>query len=65
MDPFKHSPQNPPADHSTTVVFARYPKWAIKHLKHAKRVFIQVPMYQAGNQVLEFDVTKPLIWPRK
>lgn len=53
----------PSADHSSTVVFAKHPSWAIKHLSKAKNVLVQVPMYQEGNQVLTFRVTSPLSWP--
>jgi len=55
----------PAADHSSTVVFAKYPEWAIKRLTRADEVSIQVPMYQEGNQVLKFKVEKPLVWPPK
>lgn len=53
----------PAADHSSTVVFAKYPNWAIKHLRNARNILIQLPMYQSGNQVLRFEVDKPLVWP--
>jgi len=61
--PVQNFTMAPSADHSSTVVFAKYPQWAIKRLRKAKKVLIQVPMYQEGNQVLKFDVNKSLIWP--
>lgn len=55
----------PAADNSSTVVFAKFPQWAIKNLKRAHKIVIQIPMYQEGNQVLTFEVKDPLIWPPK
>jgi len=46
----------PPADHSTTVLFIKnYDKFVQRAIK-AKKVFIQVSIYQNGNQTLEFNV---------
>lgn len=53
----------PSDDHSSTVVFAKHPSWAIKHLGKAKKILVQVPMFQEGNQVLTFQVREPLVWP--
>lgn len=53
----------PSSDQSSKNLFARYPEWAIKKLKNANRIFVQVPMYREGNQLLEFRTDKVLIWP--
>jgi len=52
---------NPPADHSTESVFiSGYSKF-VANLKKAKKVRIQSPFYQEGNQTLEFNV-EGLVW---
>lgn len=53
---------NPPADHSSDTVFLRVPRYFIKKAKAAKRILIQVTMYDAGDQILEFDSPVPLQW---
>jgi hypothetical protein len=63
--PVQNFTMAPAADQSTTVVFAKYTKWAIKKLRAAHKISVQVPMYQEGNQVLKFKVKKPLVWPPK
>jgi len=55
----------PSADHSSEIVFAKSPEWALKHLRNAKTILIQVPMYNEGGQILEFKVDQPLVWPQK
>lgn len=55
----------PSADHSSEAVFAKSPEWAVKHLRNAKSILIQIPMYNEGNQILEFKVDQPLVWPQK
>jgi len=50
------------ADGSSTVVFAAYPKWALQKLRAAKKITVQLLMYQSGNQVLTFEVEEPLDW---
>lgn len=52
---------NPAADHSSETVFiSGYSKF-VENLKKAKRVRIQAPFYQEGNQVLDFNV-EGLVW---
>lgn len=48
---------NPPDDNSSEVVFIPGFTTFTKQLPKAKRVKIEVSLYQAGNQVLEFDVS--------
>lgn len=55
----------PSADHSSEVVFAKSPEWVVKNLRNAKTILIQIPMYNEGNQILEFKVNQTLVWPQK
>jgi hypothetical protein len=48
---------NPPEDNSSEVVFIPGFSTFTKQLPNAKRVKIEVSLYQAGNQVFEFDVS--------
>lgn len=48
---------NPPEDNSSEVVFIPGFSTFSKQLPNAKRVKIEVSLYQAGNQVFEFDVS--------
>lgn len=48
---------NPPEDNSSEVVFIPGFTTFTKQLPKAKRVKIEVSLYQAGNQVFEFDVS--------
>jgi len=52
----------PSSSHESNVALARNAKALIAQLIKAKKVMIQVPMFQAGNQVLEFEADKPLEW---
>jgi hypothetical protein len=46
----------PAADHSTTMVFLNNYQQFVTNLKRAKKVKIEAPYYQEGNQILEFNV---------
>lgn len=48
---------NPPEDNSSEVVFIPAFTTFMKQLKSTKVVKIEVSVYQAGNQVFEFDVS--------
>lgn len=48
---------NPPEDNSSEVVFIPGFSTFTKQLPNAKRVKIEVSLYQAGNQVFEFDIS--------
>lgn len=48
---------NPPEDNSSEVVFIPGFSTFMKQLPNAKQVKIEVSLYQAGNQVFEFDVS--------
>ena len=48
------------SDHSGTEVFIRYSSGFMASAKKAKKILIQVIMYQAGRQTLEFTTTEPL-----
>lgn len=52
----------PAADHSSEFVFIRDKKRFIAAAKKAKRIFVQLPMFQAGDQVLEFSTPVALVW---
>lgn len=54
-----------PADNSSDTIFLNNTKRFIDEAKKAKKILVQVQFYQAGNQVLEFDVASPLVWPPK
>lgn len=48
---------NEPADNSTEIVFIPAFSTFMKRLPAAKTVKVEVSIYQAGNQVFEFDVS--------
>lgn len=50
------------ADGDSKVVFLRSVPRFIAAAKKAKSIFVQIPMYQAGEQVLEFTTSAPLEW---
>lgn len=50
------------ADGSSNIVFAAYPEWAIKKLRKAKKITVELLMFKAGNQVLTFTAEEPLKW---
>lgn len=52
----------PAADHSSEVVFLTARSRFIASASKAKRILVQIPMYQAGEQVLDFKTTEPLVW---
>lgn len=56
---------NKPADHSSTIIGIADSSRFITSASKAKRILVQVVMYQAGQQVLEFQTTKPLEWNTK
>lgn len=56
---------SPSADHDSTVVFFGSPKKFIAQASKAKRILVQVNMYQAGAPVLEFSSQLPLAWDAK
>jgi len=45
-----------PSDNSSTSVFILNHKRFVRHLRQAKRVRIEVPFYQSGNVMFEFNV---------
>lgn len=47
---------NGPADHSTTTIFISDYSRFVASLKRAKKVMIEAPFFQEGNQVFEFNV---------
>jgi hypothetical protein len=47
---------NGPADYSTTTIFLNGYSKFVTSLKRSKRVMIEAPFYQQGNQVFEFNV---------
>lgn len=54
-----------PADHSSDTVFVQGAQRFITQAQKAKRILVELTMYQAGNQVLEFHSSSPLEWSRK
>jgi hypothetical protein len=52
-----------PADNNSTVAFIRDARGFIAEAKRAKRILVQVNMFQQGAQTLEFSTPAPLAWP--
>jgi hypothetical protein len=52
-----------PADNNSTVAFIRDAKGFIAEATRAKRILVQVQMFQSGAQTLEFTAPTPLAWP--
>ncbi|WP_369769270.1 hypothetical protein [Flavobacterium sp. WC2416] len=50
-----------PADNSTEVIFVENKSKFLKLLRNSKKVLVQIPLYQNGNQILEFN-TENLIF---
>lgn len=53
---------SPSADHDSTTVFLNNPRRFIEQAKKHQRLAIQLSMYQAGDQILEFSVPAALKW---
>lgn len=53
---------NGPADHDSKVLFLSPASKFIASAKKAKRVLVQLNIYQGGEQVLEFGTPTPLVW---
>lgn len=53
---------NGPEDLSSTTVFLRNAQKFIDQTKKTKSIKIQMNIYQAGGQVLEFESPIPLVW---
>lgn len=53
---------NEPSDGSSDMLFLNNAKKFISLAKKAKRIRIEAPFYQAGNQVFSFTVDKSLEW---
>jgi hypothetical protein len=51
-----------PADHSRTSVFFQNGRRFIAQAQKAKRMLVQVNLYQSGAPVLEFESPEPLKW---
>lgn len=51
-----------PADYSSETLFLTNRSRFIAQAKKARRILVQVPMYQEGEQVLEFLVPVELVW---
>lgn len=54
-----------PADNSSTSVFLDGPERFITLAKKAKRILVQINLFQNGAKVLEFSSPVPLEWPPK
>jgi hypothetical protein len=51
-----------PADNSSNTVFLRNAQKFIEQAKKNSSIKIQLNIYQAGGEVLEFDSPSPLVW---
>lgn len=54
-----------PTDNSSDTVFLHDTKRFIAGASKAKKILVQVTMYQAGSQTLEFSPPSGLVWPIK
>lgn len=54
-----------PASNDHETIFVNNAKRFIAEAKKAKKILVQVEMYKAGGQILEFEVSSPLVWPPK
>lgn len=50
------------ADHSSEVVFITNRSRFIASARKARKILVQLPMYQSGEQVLEFSSPVELVW---
>lgn len=55
---------NEPSDGSTDCIFINKKSNFISNLRKAKVIMIEAPFYNAGDQVFQFHVDKPLNWRR-
>ena len=53
---------NEAADGSTEMVFLKNAKGFISRAKKAKKLKVEVPLYQEGNRVFDFEVDSCLVW---
>ena len=53
----------PPADNSTNVVFLNGRQRFISYARKASTIRVQLTVFQAGDQTIEFVATDPLMWP--
>lgn|GEM_PF-1574944 len=51
------------SDNSSNIIFVSNASRFVQNVKGAETTKIQIELYQAGSQVVEFD-TKDLVWPR-
>lgn len=56
---------NGPTDHSSTALFLSPANAFIRAAKTARRIRVQMTVYEAGEQVLEFTTPAGLQWPPK
>jgi len=54
----------PAADHSSKIIFISPPGKFLSSAQKAKRILIELSLYQNGNQVLDFDTPEPLTLPK-
>jgi hypothetical protein len=55
----------PAADHSSEIIFISPPAKFLSSAQKAKRILIELSLYQNGNQVLEFATPEPLTLPKR
>lgn len=51
-----------PSDYSTSYLFLNNPRKFINRAKTAKKIKIQVPVFDEGQPVFEFSPAEPLVW---
>ena len=60
--PAVNFPGAEPADNSSDAVFLRNEGKFVNSAKSAKKILVQLNLYQGGSQVLEFNAQSPLAW---
>lgn len=60
-----HFSGTPSADHDSKVIFLRDARRFINRAQKAKRILVQVSVFQNGDQILEFHSSNPLQWDSK
>lgn len=53
---------NTPSDGSTDVIFINKATDFIKRLKTAKKIKLEVPLFQEGREIFNFETSEPLQW---
>ena len=56
---------NEAADASSSTVFVKKISDFITHCKKAMSIKVEVPIFQGGRKIFNFEVSSPLVWPEQ